>query len=474
MKRKRVKFLSIFIICIISLFLIIDNRIFIFSKIKESSITILDDEGNIIYETKEKIKFQEDVLIKDNDVADSIMTDVISDIKSEFNYSDKEAIAILNSKNLIINSTINSEIQSKIDEVFNSKEYFAEKNSILFNQSAIVLMDYDGNVKGVRGGNNFDTSINRASRKLLKVGSTIKPVSIYSLGIEKDIINFSTIVEDIPQNTIYNGETIVWPRNYNDIYESNVTVTDALKKSKNTVAVTVGSMIGENEIFDFLSNSLGYSTLYKSDIEDDDRQLSALALGYFKEGITLDTLVSSYTMFGNKGYYNEKKYYENVIDKNGDIVIENKDIEKKVISYETASIMNRLLLNNIVDEDSIIKNMKNENYEVLGKTGTVSDDNNNIISNLFVGMTPKYVAGVWIGYDDSRPMIYGTYKSSTSIWKSVLNEINEDNSKFDLSEDIVELEYCTKSGMLKSDKCKETKIGYYKKNNIPDLCDINH
>ena len=474
MKEKTIKFLIILIICGVSLFLIIDNRIFIMSKLKKSSITILDDVGNVIYRTNNKLKFYEDNIIKDNDIADSIINDFIEDIKNEFNYSYKEAIAFLNSNNLIINSTIDSEIQSKIDEVFNNKESFTGSNSRLFNQSAIVIMDYDGNVKGVRGGNNFDTSINRASRKLLKVGSTIKPVSIYSLGIEKDIINFSTIIEDIPRNTIYNGETIVWPRNYNDIYESNVTVTDALKKSKNTVAVTVGSMIGEDEIFNFLKNSLGYATLYESDTEDDDKQLSALALGYFKEGITLDTLVSSYTMFGDGGYYKGKKYYISVIDENGDIIIENKNIEKKVISYETASIMNRLLLNNIVDEDSIIKNMKNENYEVLGKTGTVADDRNNIISNLFVGMTPEYVAGVWIGYDDSRPMLYGTYKSATSIWKSIFDKINEEKSKFTLSEEIFELEYCTKSGMLKSDTCEESKIGYYKKNNIPDLCNIKH
>lgn len=476
MKGKTIKLIIIFIICVLSLFLIIDNRIFIMSKFIKSSITILDDAGNIIYKTNNKIKLSEDEdnIVKDNDVADSIINDVIQDIKSKFNYSDKKVIAYINTNNLIINSTINSEIQFKIDEVFNNNQSFTGNNLKLFNQASIVFMDYEGNVKGVRGGNNFDTSINRASRKLLKVGSTIKPVSIYSLGIEKDIINFSTIVEDIPQNTIYKGKTIVWPRNYNDIYESNVTVTDALKKSKNTVAVTLGSMIGEDEIFNFLKNSLNYSTIYESDISDDDKQLAALALGYFKDGITLDTLVSSYTMFGNEGYYEGKKYYKNVLDENNEIIIENEAVEKRVISYETASIMNRLLLNNIEDEDSIIKNMKGDKFEILGKTGTVADENNNVISNLFVGMTPEYLAGVWIGYDDSRPMIYGTYKSATDIWKSIFDKINGEHNKFDLSEGIVELEYCTKSGMLKSDKCEEAKIGYYKKNNIPNLCDINH
>lgn len=444
------------------------------AKINKSSITILNDNEEVIYKSDEKIKFNEGVYIKDSDVADSIITNVISDLKKEFNYSDKKAIAILNTKDITIYSTISSGIQEKIDKVFNNNESFKIGNSKLFNQAAMIIMDYDGNVKGVRGGNNFDTSVNRASKKPLQVGSTIKPVSIYSLGIENNVINFSSIIDDTPKNTIYNGQTIVWPRNYNDIYESNVTITDALKKSKNTVAVTVGDMVGVDNIFNFLKDKLDYETLYESSTQDDDKQLSALALGYFKEGVTLDTLVSSYSMFGNGGYYKGKKYYKNVIDKKGNIVVSSEAIEEKVISYETASIMNRLLVNNIEDEDSIIKNMKNDKYEILGKTGTVSDDNNNVISNLFVGMTPSYMGGVWIGYDDKRPMVYGTYKNATTIWKSVFDNIEENKSSFNLSEEIVKLEYCTKTGLLKSNNCDETKLGYYKKDNIPELCNYKY
>ena len=444
------------------------------AKINKSSITILNDNEEVIYKSDEKIKFNEGVYIKDSDVADSIITNVISDLKKEFNYSDKKAIAFLNTKDITIHSTISSDIQEKIDKVFNNKESFTIGNSKLFNQAAMIIMDYDGNVKGVRGGNNFDTSVNRASKKPLQVGSTIKPVAIYSLGIENNLINFSSIIDDTPQNTIYNGQTIVWPRNYNDIYESNVTITDALKKSKNTVAVTVGNMVGVNNIFNFLKDKLDYETLYESSTQDDDKQLSALALGYFKEGVTLDTLVSSYSMFGNSGYYKGKKYYKNVIDKKGNIVVSSEAIEEKVISYETASIMNRLLANNIEDEDSIIKNMKNDKYEILGKTGTVSDDNNNVISNLFVGMTPSYMGGVWIGYDDKRPMVYGTYKNATTIWKTVFDNIEENKSIFNLSEEILKLEYCTKTGLLKSNNCDETKLGYYKKDNIPELCNYKY
>lgn len=474
MTKKKIKYLFILISFILILFLIINNRIYIMGKLNKSSITILDDNEEVIYKSDKKLLYNEEVYIEDSDIADSIVTNVIKDIKRKFNYSDKKAVAFLNSKEIIIYSTISSDIQEKINIIFDNKKSFVEGNPKLFNQAAMIIMDYEGNVKGVRGGNNNDTSINRASRKLLQVGSTIKPVSIYSLAIENNIVNFSTIIDDTPQNTVYNGETIVWPKNYNDIYESNVTITDALKKSKNTVAVTVGDMIGEDNIFNFLKDKLDYETLYESRTQDDDKQLSALALGYFKDGITLDTLISSYSIFCNEGYYKGKRYYKNVIDEQGNIIIESDTVKEEVISYETASIMNRLLLNNIEDEDSIIKNMKNDEYEILGKTGTVSDDNNNVISNLFVGMTPSYVGGVWIGYDDKRPMIYGTYKNATYIWKSVFDDIDENKNNFNLSEEILKLEYCTQTGLLKSDNCNETKVGYYKKDNIPQVCNYKH
>ena len=474
MTKKKIKYLFILISFILILFLIINNRIYIMGKLNKSSITILDDNEEVIYKSDKKLLYNEEVYIEDSDIADSIVTNVIKDIKRKFNYSDKKAVSFLNSKEIIIYSTISSDIQEKINVIFDNKKSFVEGNPQLFNQAAMIIMDYEGNVKGVRGGNNNDTSINRASTKLLQVGSTIKPVSIYSLAIENNIVNFSTIIDDIPRNIVYNGETIVWPTNYNDLYESNVTITDALKKSKNTIAVNVGLIIGEEKIFNFLKDKLYYETLYDSNVEDDDRQLSALALGYFKEGITLDTLVSSYSIFGNEGYYKGKRYYKNIRDEQGKIIIESDTIKEEVISYETASIMNRLLLNNIEDDDSIIKNMKNEKYEILGKTGTVSDDNNNVISNLFVGMTPSYVGGVWIGYDDKRPMIYGTYKNATSIWKSVFDNIDENKSDFNISEDILKLEYCTKTGLLKTDNCEESKFGYYKKDNIPETCNYKH
>lgn len=461
--------------CLIVIIFLVVNSINLSTR-NNKSIIILDINGNEIYRTEENLNkaIEDKVIIKNNGVADSIISQVILDLQNEQELSFDEAIRLLNSKELKIYSTIDMTIQEKLNDYFNDRTIFTTTKNSTFNQAAMVIMDYEGNVKAVAGGNNEDTSKNRATTELIKVGSTIKPISIYSLAVEKDLINFSTIIDDVPGNTTFSGEVIEWPTNYDNKYEINVTITQALKKSKNTIAVRVGEIIGQEAVFDFLKNKLNYSTLVESKTGDTDKQLSALALGYFTRGITLDTLVSSYSMIGNGGYYSGKRYYTKVIDSNGDVLISNEDSKARVISEETATIMNRLLLNNIVDEDSIIKDIKIDEVEVLGKTGTVGNDRGENVSQLFVGMTPDYIAGVWVGYDDGRALMQDLYNHPTKIWQSVMSNIELKNNDFKLSNNVKKLDYCSESGLLKSDSCKNIKIGYYKESNIPDICNIHN
>ena len=134
--------------------------------------------------------------------------------------------------------------------------------------------------------------------------------------------------------------------------------------------------------------------------------------------------------------------------------------------------MNRLLLNNIVDDDSIIKNVSIDNIEVIGKTGTVGNDNDDITSQLFVGMTPDYIAGVWVGYDDERALMQGLYNQPSQIWKNVMSNINMNNNSFELSDNVYQKDYCNISGLLINENCENVNIGYYTEDNTPKKCDI--
>ena len=464
---------------IITVLLCIFTSIFIIFMIliagkNHSEIIIFDSDGNEYYRISEIPKDISvgEVIISDNYAVDSIISQVINDMEINLGYPRDKVIKILNNNEYSIYSTIDSNIQQTLDNAFNDRSTFTETSKSDFNQAAMVITDYKGNVKAVSGGNNGDNTKNRAATTLLKVGSTIKPVAIYAKAIDNNLINFSTIIPDIPGNTYINGQAIKWPSNYDNRYEGNVTITEALKKSKNTIAVTVGKMVGEEEIYNFLKDKLDYNTLIDINGGISDKQLSALALGYFNDGITLDTLVSSYAIFGNDGEYNGKRYYSEVKDKKGNILISNEEKKVRAITEETATIMNRLLLNNIVDDDSIIKNVSIDNIEVIGKTGTVGNDNDDITSQLFVGMTPDYIAGVWVGYDDERALMQGLYNQPSQIWKNVMSNINMNNNSFELSDNVYQKDYCNISGLLINENCENVNIGYYTEDNTPKKCDI--
>ena len=175
---------------------------------KNRVITILDNEGNEIYSTTEKLNssLDSEIIISDNGVADSIISQVINDVQVNMGYSREEAIDLLNGENYKIYSTINMKVQEQLDKSFNDRSTFTSTKKSEFNQSAMVIMDYEGNVIAVATGNNSDNTKNRASTELIKVGSTIKPVAIYAPAIDKDIVNFSTIINDVPGSTFYNGK----------------------------------------------------------------------------------------------------------------------------------------------------------------------------------------------------------------------------------------------------------------------------
>ena len=114
-----------------------------------------------------------------------------------------------------------------------------------------------------------------------------------------------------------------------------------------------------------------------------------------------------------------------------------------------------------------------DNVEVIGKTGT-SNDSKNL---LFVGCTPEYAGAMWLGYDDSR-VIYSTdgWRAVASIWKTVMQDIQDTSSvlKFTPDSSVVERSYCMDTGLLATNKCTKTDIGYYRKENIPDFCTGKH
>ncbi len=414
------------------------------------------NEGVQIYEKDDYV----DAVIKD--VADAFMTDGIDE---------KNAYKKIYGEGLKIYSYADKEIQNTLVQKYNEKATFTKDQSDNeYVQSGMIVMDYNGCVRAIAGGNAGDKIKNRAVSETYQVGSTIKPVSIYSLALEKGIINFSSLIFDKPK-TIKgeDGNDKDWPTNADGMYEGQITVTEALQKSKNTVAVNIGDMIGETEIYKYLHDTLEYDTMVSNEGGNSDLNMAALAMGYFYDGITLEKLTSSFEMFGNGGIYYGSTTFSKVVDRDEETVLECELTGKQVLSSENATIMNRLLQNNVYGKDGIADKAKIEGMTVAGKTGTVALEDENS-SKLFVGMTPEYIAGVWVGVDNNSGLKYRSYYEAIEIWQNIMSGIGHDKTDFEYDENVLQKDYCVESGALANEKCREIYTGYYTDSNMPDYC----
>ena len=89
----------------------------------------------------------------------------------------------------------------------------------------------------------------------------------------------------------------------------------------------------------------------------------------------------------------------------------------------------------------------------------------------FIGFTPYYIAGVWMGYDIQEEIYYSTYPTPI-FWKNLMLPIHEglEAKDFTYSENVKAMQYCTESGDLATENCPSTATGWYKETYIPSSC----
>lgn len=336
-------------------------------------------------------------------------------------------------------------------------------------QSAFVIMDYSGSVLALAGGlgdKPGDNCWNRATMSVRAPGSTMKPISAYSMGIETNSITYSMMIPD--KGIKIPDDPDPWPTN-NEGYTTGelMPAWKAVQNSTNTVAVRVARLVTVPVLFDQLQTNLEISTLVP-----EDEALSPIPLGSLTEGIKLYELTAAYQIFGNGGMYYSPKMYSKVLDSKDKVILEQSFYGTQAISSDTSWITNRML-RTVVQGSSSASYANLNNVEVIGKTGT-SNDGKNL---MFVGCTPNYVAAAWIGVDDGTDLkYYGSKKFAAQVWRAVMENVEDTtvSQKFIADSSVKELKYCVETGLLASDDCKDTEIGYYRVGNVPVHCSGDH
>ena len=359
---------------------------------------------------------------------------------------------------------------------------FTDDEDEEFPQSAFICMDYNGRVLGIVGGIGEKESplgLNRATQSTRQPGSSIKPIASYSLAVENDMITWSSQFLDAPllfEDASAENGYMVWPVNYSTSSSSHNWSRDynftyqCLQRSLNTTAAQIVEMLSPQACFDQLYYKLHMSTLELYREGHTDVARSPMSVGALTNGVTLKDITTAYQIFGNGGRYYESTFISRILDNSGEAVYTHGFVGETVISEASAYVMNRMMETVVSSSRGTGRAARLDGVELIAKTGTTQDWHD----VWFIGCTPEYVTGLWIGYD--IPADIGTSISSAKVWKNVFGDIAEaeDIKEFRASNSVVQREFCTVTGLVAGSGCSDTSTGYYKRTNIPGVCSGDH
>lgn len=416
----------------------INRRKVVLSKMRDLGY-ITDIEYANACEEEVKLDFsqKEELDSEINDYfVDTLIENVINDLSEKYECDEKIASTMFYNGGFKIYSTMNPEIQAVMEEVYsNESRYFYEtrrneEGELERVQSAMTIMDYQGHIVGIMGGTGEKTvnrGLNRAYNVPRQPGSTMKPIGVYALAIENDILDYTSTVLDEPVRD-YPTKGKWGPNEWFGDYMGKVPLNYALRRSMNAVPVRVIQEVGIDESYSFLTKKLNMKHLVKL-----DKNAAALALGGCTYGITPTESAAAFAIFGNGGTYYEPTTYYKVVDINGDVILEPSN-GKRAIGEDTATIMNHMLREVVYGSGGTGGTVASysSRMKVYAKTGTSSDTKDSWL----VGGTPYYVGSVWYGFDHNY-RVYNT-SAAKSIWRDVMREIHEDldTKEFEDSEDV--------------------------------------
>ena len=250
----------------------------------------------------------------------------------------------------------------------------------------IAIENRTGRIRAMVGGYNFVRSkFNRAVQAYRQLGSTFKPI-VYTAAIDRGFTPASTLVDEPFSRPIASGGNYT-PQNYDHTFEGPITLRRAFEQSRNIPAILMMERVGPDDVVSY-AKRFGLSREFPPYLP--------IALGA-GEG-TLEEITSAYTVFPNQGVRMQPFEIVSVMDRDGNLLEENRPRPIDVIRADTAFVLTNLLRGVVQRGTATAANSLN--WPVAGKTGTV-DDNTDA---WFVGFDPDISVGVWTGLDEKKSL----------------------------------------------------------------------
>jgi penicillin-binding protein 1A len=293
-------------------------------------------------------------------------------------------------------------------------------------QGALVALDpHTGRVYAMSGGFSAEMSqFNRAVQALRQPGSSFKPF-IYMAALDKGFTP-SSLVLDAPFEYVQGPGLPLWrPENYSQQFYGATPLRVGIEKSRNVMTVRLANAIGMPAVVDYAK---------KFGIADSMPELLSFSLG--AKETTVMRLTAAYGMIVNGGKKITPSLIDRVQDRDGrtiwrqdqrpctgcqqagyvasmaapEIPDAREQIEDPRTAYQMVSI-----LEGVVQRGTAAR-LKALNMPLAGKTGTTNDNKD----AWFVGFTPDLVVGIYVGFDDPKPL--GAKETGGSVAVPIFQE----------------------------------------------------
>jgi len=407
-------------------------------------------ESSQAYETPLNLAKVQNKTAKYGFYTDAVIDEAVQILANIKGYEDTDS-ALYNS-GLRIYTSLNPAVQAYAEEYFKKVSNFPAgiKNGPQVQVGMALVDNSSGEIKAVMGGREYEQQrgFNRATSAFRQPGSSIKPLTVYAPALELGNMPFM-MLNDAPIS--YNTSNGVWkPQNYDNQYRGPITMRTAVQYSINTYAVQMLDLLGTRHGFD-MGRSLGLSLIDSPGTND--LNLAALALGGLTKGVTPVQMAAAYASLGNTGVYNKPHFINKIENNNGLTIYEFKQDSQRVMMPQTAWLMNSML-QTVVSSGTGTK-AKVANVPTAGKTGTSEE----LTDIWFCGVTPKYSAAIWMGYDDQKyKMVNAAGGGAPALmFKAVVGKAHQGvkAGSWTMPSDIVSVSVCSLSGQLPGPSCPE-------------------
>lgn len=328
--------------------------------------------------------------------------------------SDPEAV-----KHLRVYTSIDPDLQKAAYEIVNKRIEKLSKNfpkkADNLNAALVAIRPKTGEIVAMVGGKNYlENQFNRATDAMRQPGSVFKPF-VYATAINSaydsgtGVFTTASIFKDEKKVFTFNQDTYA-PNNYGDVFSNKeITLRDALVKSKNTITVDLAMQLNIGKVMNLAA---------KAGLPKVEKAYPSMALGTAE--VTPLQMATAYTTFANLGDKVSPLPIKQITNGEGKLIVAPTTEKKNVLRPDVAYIMDDIL-KDVINRGTAVEaqawGFKNVDGKTAfaGKTGTSRD-------GWFAGFTPDLVCVVYVGFDNGDDLGMKGSDSAMPVWADFMRE----------------------------------------------------